>query len=108
MDVEASTLAATAAAALGAACLVRGPCAAAGPQLEPAQKQAAIAAVVGNLVADAAAVTSHWVYDQQSLKQQVADAGGEQHAPFIEPIKCGPAPSSRCPPFPAPTDPRSP
>ena len=89
--MEASTLAAAAAAAaLGAACLVRGPCAAAGPQLEPAQRQAAIAAVVANLVADAAAVTSHWVYDQQSLKQQVADAGGEQNAPFIEPIKCAP------------------
>ncbi len=48
--------------------------------------QAMRAAVIGNLVADAAAVTSHWVYDQSSLAAHVEKLGGPEKAPFMEPI----------------------
>ena len=45
------------------------------------------AAILGCFVGDAAAVTSHWVYDQSSLSNHVnGTLGGEQHAPFMEPI----------------------
>ena len=44
------------------------------------------AAVVGNLVGDAAAVTSHWVYDQNSLAAHVEKLGGTDKAPFMDPI----------------------
>lgn len=47
---------------------------------------AAKAAVVGNLVADAAAVTSHWVYDQNTLATHVKSLGGPSAAPFMAPI----------------------
>jgi hypothetical protein len=47
---------------------------------------AAKAAVLGNLVGDAAAVTSHWVYDQNTLAAHVAKLGGADNAPFMDPI----------------------
>lgn len=56
------------------------------PPLEPlGSVTAAQAAVIGSLVADAAAVGSHWIYDQQVLDKKVADAGGQESAPFIDP-----------------------
>jgi hypothetical protein len=56
------------------------------PSLSPRDR--ATGAVVGNLVADAAAVTSHWVYDQKSLAAHVAGLPGDptDSAPFMEPI----------------------
>ncbi len=48
--------------------------------------QAMRAAVIGNLVADAAAVTSHWVYDQSSLAAHVEKLGGPDKSPFMDPI----------------------
>ena len=47
--------------------------------------EAAAAAVVGGLTADAAAVTSHWVYDQVELATKIAELGGEDKAPFVDP-----------------------
>lgn len=44
------------------------------------------AAVIGNLVGDAAAVTSHWVYDQNTLAAHVEKLGGPDKAPFMDPI----------------------
>lgn len=52
---------------------------------QESMRKAAIAAVVGGLTADAAAVTSHWMYDQTELAEKVAELGGEQSAPFIDP-----------------------
>jgi hypothetical protein len=42
--------------------------------------------VVGGLVGDSAAVTSHWVYDQAVLKKEVDAVGGEANAPFMDPV----------------------
>ena len=55
-------------------------------ELSTARAAAAKAAVIGNLVGDAAAVTSHWVYDQKSLAAHVEKLGGEANAPFMDPI----------------------
>ena len=57
-------------------------------QLSPGQVQAAQAAVVGCLVADSAAVTSHWVYDQTVIAEHVNSLGGKatESAAFMEPI----------------------
>lgn len=45
------------------------------------QKQRAVAAVVGGLVADAATMGLHWIYDADKLRALVADAAPEFHAP---------------------------
>jgi hypothetical protein len=37
-------------------------------------------------VADSAAVTSHWVYDQNTLAAHVSSLGGPSKAPFMAPI----------------------
>lgn len=52
---------------------------------DSAHETAAAAAVVGGLTADAAAVTSHWVYDQVELAAKIAELGGEDNAPFVDP-----------------------
>jgi hypothetical protein len=48
-------------------------------------KARGIAAIVGNIVADAAGTPTHWVYDQASLASQVANAGGEDKVAFMDP-----------------------
>ena len=48
-------------------------------------KARGIAAIVGNIVADAAGTPTHWVYDQASLASQVANAGGEDKIAFMDP-----------------------
>eukprot|EP01047_Picozoa_sp_COSAG01_P054092 COSAG01_NODE_5869_length_3981_cov_1.845183_1_plen_272_part_00 len=83
------TTAAAAAAALGAAaaCVLCADRRRLSPaQLTAEQAAAARAAVVGLLVGDSAAVTSHWVYDQQVLAEHVRSLGGQEHAPFMQPI----------------------
>ena len=64
-------------------------------------------AVVGGLCGDAAAVTSHWCYDQEELAATIKKAGGEQNAPFIDPINAyyhvEPGQLSCCAPTPPPS-----
>ena len=64
-------------------------------------------AVVGGLCGDAAAVTSHWCYDQEELAATIKKAGGEQNAPFIDPINAyyhvEPGQLSCCAPPPPPS-----
>ena len=86
MEMDAAAAAAFAAAALGACACATKLVSASPPQLTAAQAAAARAAVIGNLVGDSAAVTSHWVYDQAELKKKVDAIGGEKNAPFMLPI----------------------
>eukprot|EP01051_Picozoa_sp_SAG22_P012147 SAG22_NODE_1238_length_5049_cov_42.930707_1_plen_96_part_00 len=83
-SAQAAAAAACVAAAAGVCLCVGAPSKKA--ELDARTAQAAQAAVVGNLVADAAAVTCHWVYDQSVLAKHVEEklGGGEKLAVRVQ------------------------